>query len=87
MNLLIAIVENHLTRIDVIDGIFAGAMHAAAEVIIEEAVEYIVVIEDKLICPNCSSVIFFLLFFLIANIAKNSFISLRLIYIFNLFSI
>ena len=33
MNLLIAIVENHLTRIDVIDGIFAGAMYAAAEVI------------------------------------------------------
>ena len=51
MNLLIAIVEDHLTRIDVIDGIFAGAMYAAAEVIIEEAVEYIVVIEDKLHLP------------------------------------
>jgi hypothetical protein len=51
MNLLIAIVENHLTRIDVIDGIFAGTMYAAAEVIIEEAVEYIVVIEDKLHLP------------------------------------
>ncbi len=51
MNLLIAIVENHLTRIDVIDGILAGAMYAAAEVIIEEAVEYIVVIEDKLHLP------------------------------------
>ena len=48
MNLLIAIVENHLTRIDVIDGIFAGTMYAAAEVIIEEAVEYIVVMKPEI---------------------------------------
>ena len=48
VDLFSPVVENHLSRIDIIDGIFARTVYATAEVVVEEAVKYIVIIEYEL---------------------------------------
>ena len=48
MDLFSTVVENHLARIHIVEGIFLRAMYTTADIIIEEAVEYIVIIESLL---------------------------------------
>ena len=48
VDLLLAVVQHHLARIDIIDGIFARTVDTSTHIVVEEAVEYVLVIEDEL---------------------------------------
>ena len=44
---LITIVENHLAGVYIIDCVFLWTVNASAQIIVDEAVEHIIVVEDQ----------------------------------------